>query len=69
MIDENKMGMYVSSMDRRAYEVFVGNLTGKRPLGRPRRRWKDNITVDLKENVRVWNGFMWLRIGACGALL
>jgi len=27
----------------------VGNLEGKRPLGRPRRRWEDNIKVDLQE--------------------
>jgi hypothetical protein len=26
-----------------------GNLTGKRPLGRPRRRWEDNINMDLQE--------------------
>ena len=25
--------------------------TGKRPLGRPRRRWEDNIRMDLKENI------------------
>jgi len=27
----------------------VGNLVGKRPLGRPRRRWEDNIKIDLQE--------------------
>ena len=31
------------------YSVLVGKLEGKRPLGRPRRRWKDNIKVDLQE--------------------
>jgi len=32
-----------------AYRVSVGNPEGKRPLGRPRRRWEDNINVDLQE--------------------
>jgi hypothetical protein len=31
------------------YRVLVGRPEGKRPLGRPRRRWKDNIKMDLKE--------------------
>ena len=34
---------------RNAYRVFVGKLESKRPLGRPRRRWKDNIKMDLRE--------------------
>jgi len=33
----------------RLYRVLVGKPEGKRPLGRPRRRWEDNIKVDLKE--------------------
>jgi hypothetical protein len=32
-----------------AYSVLVGELEGKRPLGIPRRRWEDNIKMDLKE--------------------
>jgi transcription termination factor 2 len=31
------------------YRVLVGRPEGKSPLGRPRRRWKDNIKMDLKE--------------------
>ena len=31
------------------YRVLVGKPEGKRPLGRPRRRWVDNIRMDLKE--------------------
>jgi hypothetical protein len=31
------------------YRVLVGKPEGKRPLGRPRRRWKDNIKMDLQE--------------------
>jgi hypothetical protein len=34
---------------RDVYRVLVGKPEGKRPLGRPRRRWKDNIKVDLRE--------------------
>jgi hypothetical protein len=29
--------------------VFIGRPEGKRPLGRSRRRWEDNITIDLRE--------------------
>ena len=45
---------------RGLYTVFVGKLEGKRPLGRPRRRWEDNIKIDLQEV-----GSSWLRIGRC----
>ena len=34
---------------RGAYTVSVGKLEGKRPLGRPRRRWEDNTKMDLQE--------------------
>ena len=36
---------------RNAYRVLVGKPEGKRPLGRPRRRWEDNIRMDLREVV------------------
>jgi hypothetical protein len=32
-----------------AYRLFVGKPEGKRPIGRPRRRWVDNIKMDLLE--------------------
>jgi hypothetical protein len=35
--------------DRKVYKVFVGKPKGKRPLGRPRRRWEDGIRMDLRE--------------------
>jgi hypothetical protein len=35
--------------ERGVYRVLVGKLEGKRPLGRPSRRWVDNITMDLQE--------------------
>jgi hypothetical protein len=34
---------------RNAYTILVGKPDGKRPLGKPRRRWVDNIKVDLRE--------------------
>jgi hypothetical protein len=34
---------------RGAYNIFVGRPGGRRPLGRPRRRWEDNIKMDLRE--------------------
>jgi hypothetical protein len=34
---------------RNSYRILVGKPEGKRPLGRPRRRWVDNIKMDLRE--------------------
>jgi len=36
------------------YSVLVGKPDGKRPLGRPRRRWEDNTEIDLKVVGRAW---------------
>jgi hypothetical protein len=48
---------------RNAYRILVGKPEGKRPLGRPRRMWVDNIKMDLRESSdgMVWIGFIWLR--------
>jgi hypothetical protein len=35
--------------DRKVYKVLVGNPEGNRPLGRPRRKWEDEIRMDLRE--------------------
>jgi hypothetical protein len=35
--------------ERGVYRVLVGKPEARRPLGRPRRRWKDNIRMDLQE--------------------
>jgi len=53
---------------RGVHMVLVGKPEGKRPLGRPRRRWKDNIKMDLREvgGVGDWS---WLRIGIDGGHL
>jgi len=42
---------------RNAREILVGKHEGTRPLGRPRRRWDDNIKIDLREIV--WEGVDW----------
>jgi hypothetical protein len=43
---------------RNAYRILVGKPEGKRPLGRPRRRWVDNIKMDLREVG--WEGLDWI---------
>jgi hypothetical protein len=45
----------------------VGKPEGKRPVGRTRCRWVDNIKKDLREIV--WTGLIWLRIETSGGLL
>ena len=44
-------GGHVACIGKRegTYRVLVGNAEGRRPLGRPRRRWEDNIKMDLQE--------------------
>jgi hypothetical protein len=58
---------------RNAYRLLVGKPEGKRPIGRPRRRWVDNIRMDLGEvgwgDGVMWTGLVWLRIGTGGELL
>jgi len=41
---------------RGAHRVLVGNRKGKRQLGRPCRRWEDNIKTGLQRSVMRWNG-------------
>jgi hypothetical protein len=43
---------------RNAYRILVGKPEAKRPLGRPRRRWVDNINMDLREIG--WDGVDWI---------
>jgi len=56
---------HVARIERRGvYRVLVGKHQGKRPLGRHRRRWEDNIMMDLQgEGCGAWTGSSWLRIG------
>jgi hypothetical protein len=43
---------------RNAYRILVGKPEGTRPLGRPRRRWVDNIKIDLRDIG--WDGTEWI---------
>jgi hypothetical protein len=43
---------------KNAYRILVGKPEGKRPLGRPRRSWVDNIKMDLREIK--WDGMDWM---------
>jgi hypothetical protein len=43
---------------RNTYRILMGKPEGKRPLGRPRRRWVDNIKMDLGEIE--WDGMDWI---------
>jgi hypothetical protein len=45
---------------RNAYRILVGKPEGKRPLGRQRRRWMDNIKMDLREIG--WDGVDWVNL-------
>jgi hypothetical protein len=56
---------------RKAYRhrVLMEKPEGKRPLGRPRRRWVDNIKMYLRWDGVVWTGSIWFRIGISGGLL
>jgi hypothetical protein len=44
--------------EKNAYRILVGNPEEKRPLGRPGRRWVDNIKMDLREIG--WDGMDWI---------
>jgi hypothetical protein len=49
---------------RNAYRLLMGKPEGRRPLGRPRRRWLNSIRIDVVEV-----GLVWLRIGTGGEVL
>jgi hypothetical protein len=49
---------------RNAYRILEGKPEGKRPLGRQRRRWVDNIKIDLREIE--WDGMDWIDLNQDG---
>jgi hypothetical protein len=51
IIKEDEVGETYSTQEggRSVYKVLVGRPDWKRPLGRPRHRWEDNIKMDLRE--------------------
>jgi hypothetical protein len=70
-IEKNEMGGARSTYGEKkgAYRILVGTPEGSRPPGRPRRRWEDNIKMDLQEVGGEWTGLSWLRIETGGGLL
>jgi hypothetical protein len=55
---------------RNAYKLLMGNSEGKRPLGKPRRRWWIILRWILERwDGVVWTGLVLLRIGTGGELL
>jgi len=55
---------------RGVYRVLVGKTEGKRPSGRIRQRWEDNINMDLqKVGQGTWTALIWLRKETGGGLL
>jgi hypothetical protein len=54
---------------RGANRVLVRIPERKKPLGRPRHRWEDNIKIDLREVRWGWTGLIWRRIGTGGGRL
>jgi hypothetical protein len=46
--------------ERKVYKVLVEKSEGKRPLGRPRRRWEDGIRMDLRDTV--WGSVQWIQL-------
>jgi len=61
-------GHVASTGERRGVcRILVGKPERKRPLGRPRSRWEDNIRMYLQEvEWGAWTGLIWLRIGIDG---
>ena len=51
VIKYRRLAGHVARMEegRSAFKILTGKPTGKRPLGRPRRKWDDNIRMDLEE--------------------
>ena len=71
-IEKNEMGGACSAYGetKGVYRVLVGKPDGKRPLGKPRHKWKDNIKMFIQVGWGgTWTGLIWLRIGTCGGHL
>ena len=72
-VKETQMGRTCSTYGERrgAYRILEGKHEEMRPLGRPRRRWENNIKIDLRDIgwVGAQTGSIWLRIGTGGELL
>jgi hypothetical protein len=58
-VKDDVMGMACSmnGEKRNAYKILVGKPEGKRPLGTRRRRWVDNIKINLRQVGMTWYGW------------
>jgi hypothetical protein len=58
--DEMRRACSTNGETRNAYKILVGKPEGKRPLGRPRCSWVDNMKMDLREIG--WDGMDWIEL-------
>jgi hypothetical protein len=65
------VGRYVACMGemRNEYKILVRKSKGRRPLGRPKHRWDDNVRMDQKQDVRARTESTWLAIRFSGRFL
>jgi hypothetical protein len=66
---ENRVLRITHGEKRNSYRILLGNPEGKRSVGTHRRRWKNNIKMDLRYNGTVLTGLIWQRVETCGELL
>jgi hypothetical protein len=67
---DNEVGGHVECMGEESDKVVLVKPEGKRPLGRPSRRWEDGTRMDLRRLVRgVWSEFSWLKVGTSDGIL
>jgi hypothetical protein len=59
-MDEMGWACSTNGERRNAYRILVGKLEERRPLGRPRCRWVENIKMDLRETG--WDGIDWITL-------
>jgi hypothetical protein len=70
VIDSSKKVELEINVEKTKHMLLVGKPEGRRPLGRPSRRWVDNIRWILERRHGVmWTGLVWLRIETGGELL
>jgi hypothetical protein len=66
--DERGRACSMKGAKGNAYRILVGKSEEKRPLGKSRHRWEDNIKINIKHEV-VCTGLIWLKIGTGGGSL
>jgi hypothetical protein len=71
MIKSREISRVLAQIGRKRMRIEYrwGKQKERGPLGRPRRIWVDNIKIDLRYDVMVWTGLIWLRIETSGGLV